>query len=518
MSALPRPKAQSDRRSATRAVVPIYSHVAQVSGETVYRWRVHPDHAVEYISPAVERLTGHTAKEFYSNPLLGLQLVLEEDQPVIRALMLDPSERAGAVAVRFRHTDGSIVWIEILRMPIRDDSGRIVAVEGVMRDVTRQKALESQRDAHAALLDALIANIQDGVMAESEDGLITVANAAFCRMFGLGSPSTIIGSSAAALREVLWSALVPDVERYRRITAELRRLRQPQVGFEIPLTDGRIFDRDYVPVPGPEGTIVHMWHYRDVTQRRSLEFRLRESSRRLRELSAHAEQTREDERRRLARTLHDELGQIFTSIRLELRAAIGQFRESSVQWTGPIVDRLQAAAGLTDIGVAALRSLTTSLRPPVLDHLGLVAAIRWEASVFSNRTGMRCYVRARPASLELDEARVTALYRILLSALENIAKHAEAGTVWIYLTRQPGLTLMEVRDNGRGITEDQIHNPRTMGLLGIRERALVLGGEVRITSARRQGTRLLVILPDAPAAEASSAASSASGRKVRKRA
>jgi PAS domain S-box-containing protein len=484
-----------------------------MSGEMVYRWRVHPEWAIEYISPAVERLTGHPPEDFYANPTLGLQLVVEEDRPIIRGLMEDPSERAEPVLVRWRHSDGSIVWTEILRLPLRDENGRIVVVEGVMRDVTRQKALESQRDAHVALLDALIANIQDGVMAESEDGVITVANAAFCRIFGLGEPASIVGTSAEELREILWKMLVPDVERYRQLTADLKARRQPEVGFEIALTDGRILDRDYVPVPGPEGTTVHMWHYRDVTQRRSLEFRLRESSRRLRELSAHAEQTREEERRLLARTLHDELGQIFTSIRLELRAAIGQFREASLESALPIVDRLQAAAGLTDIGVSALRSLTTSLRPPILDHLGLVAAIRWEASLFSNRTGMRCYVRARPASFELDEARVTALYRILLAALENIAKHAEAGTVWIYLTRQRGLTMMEVRDNGRGITEDQIQNPRTMGLLGMRERALVLGGEVRITSGRRQGTRLLVILPDGRRAEAPPAA-----RKVRKRA
>ena len=396
----------------------------------------------------------------------------------------------------------------------RTDTPDRPSIARAVEPVTRRTALEPQRDAHEALLEALIASIQDGVMAESEDGLITVANAAFCRLFGLGDPSTIVGGSAQALREELWKALVPDVEQYRRLTAELKRLRQPQVGFEITLKDGRVFDRDYVPVPGPGGTTVHMWHYRDVTRWRSLELRLRESSRRLRELSAHAEQTREDERRLLARTLHDELGQTFTSIRLELCGAIAQFRELRLPSAGPIVDRLQAAAGLTDLGVSALRSLTTSLRPPILDHLGLLAAIRWEASVFSNRTGMRCYVRARPASLDLDDARVTALYRILLSALDNIAKHAKAGTVWIYLTRQRGLTLMEVRDNGRGITEDQIHNPRTMGLLGMRERALALGGEVRITSARRQGTRLLVILPDEQPAEVSSAAR----RKARTRA
>src|SRR5204863_6480864 len=102
---------------------------------------------------------------------------------------------------------------------------------------------------------------------------------------------------------------------------------------------------------------------------------------------------------------------------------------------------------------------------------------------------------ARPSSIDLEETHVTALYRILIAALENIARHAAAGTAWIHVTRRRGLTMMEIRDNGRGITDEQMNNPRTMGLLGMRERALALGGEVRITRGRRNGTRLLVILP-----------------------
>jgi signal transduction histidine kinase len=101
--------------------------------------------------------------------------------------------------------------------------------------------------------------------------------------------------------------------------------------------------------------------------------------------------------------------------------------------------------------------------------------------------------------LTLDDAHVTALYRILLASLDNINRHAAAGTVWVHLTRRRGMTLMEVRDNGRGITDAQIDNPRAMGLLGMRERALALGGEVRITRGRRNGTRLLVILPEGEA-------------------
>ncbi len=216
---------------------------------------------------------------------------------------------------------------------------------------------------------------------------------------------------------------------------------------------------------------------------------------RLREFAARAEEAREHERRHLARALHDELGQILSSIRLELGAAISVFREAPEPRMRSVVDRLQAAAGLTDIAVASLRKLTTSLRPPILDHLGLLPAIRWEASIFSKRTGIRSHVRAHPASMAFDEAEITALYRILVAALDNVAKHAGAGTVWIHLTRQRGTTILEVRDNGRGITDAQIHSSRTMGLLGMRERAAALGGEVHISRAPRSGTRLMVIIP-----------------------
>ena len=216
---------------------------------------------------------------------------------------------------------------------------------------------------------------------------------------------------------------------------------------------------------------------------------------RLREFAARAEEAREEERRHLARALHDELGQLLSSIRLELGAAISTFREKPDPRMRPVVDRLQAAAGLTDIAASSLRRLTTSLRPPILDHLGLLPAIRWEASIFSKRTGIRCHVRAKPASMAFDDAQITTLYRILVAALDNVTKHAHAGTVWIYLTRTRGETVMEVRDNGRGITDAQIKNSKTMGLLGMRERALAVGGELRVMRGPRSGTRLMVVLP-----------------------
>jgi PAS domain S-box-containing protein len=493
---LPGLSPRSALSAAASLEIPTFTHLVQASGAMFFRWRVHPHSHPEYLSPAIERITGRRAEDFYGNPGLIFELIVESDRPAWQRLLADPSDRPRSVAVRWKHASGAIVWTDVLCVPVRNAAGTIIAVEGLVRDVSREKEIERERDAHAAMLMALIANLQDGVMAEDQDGRITVANAAFCRMFSLPGVASVIGRSAHDLREHLWRRLVPDVDRYRRLTADLKMRSEPQIGFEIALTDGRVLDRDYVPVPGPDGTLVHMWHYRDVTERRRIEGRLRETKRRLRELSAHSEGTREEERRQLARTLHDELGQLFSSIRLELVAAIARFRETSAVETTSVVDRLQAAAGLIDLGIASLRTLTTSLRPPVLDHLGLVAAIRWEASLFSKRTGIRCHVRASPPGIEIHEAHVTALYRILLAALDNIVKHAAAGTAWISLARKGGTIVMEIRDNGRGITEEEIDNPDTMGLLAMRERALVLGGEIRISGARARGTRIRVILPD----------------------
>jgi signal transduction histidine kinase len=215
---------------------------------------------------------------------------------------------------------------------------------------------------------------------------------------------------------------------------------------------------------------------------------------RLRDLSAHLEQAREQERRELARALHDEVGQLLTGIRLEMAAAIEKFHEAPTPAAFAIVDRLQAAVGLVDLSIATVRRITSALRPPVLDHLGLLATTRWEAEVFERRTGIRCRVSASPVGFE-TRAHVTVLYRILLEALTNVARHAQAGTVWIRVRHRPDRLTYEIRDNGKGITGAALANVHTLGLLGMRERAIAAGGEVRISRVRTGGTSVLVSLP-----------------------
>src|SRR5262249_41688143 len=113
-------------------------HLSRSSREVAYRWRIHPTRAVEYISPTIEALIGRSPAEFYADPLLGMKLTVDDDLPIVQSLTNDPAERPDPIRFRMRHVNGSIVWIELVRSPVRDRSGRIVAIDGVMRDVTQQ--------------------------------------------------------------------------------------------------------------------------------------------------------------------------------------------------------------------------------------------------------------------------------------------------------------------------------------------------------------------------------------------
>ena len=349
-------------------------------------------------------------------------------------------------------------------------------------------ALADQRAAQVAVLYGLIEHMNDGVFAETDTGQVAVINASFTRLFEIAAPPP--DATGADVRGLVAAQLAVP-EACCRVSACCGE--QAPVS-ELRLKDGRVLEQEHFSVPLERDRIIHVWQFRDITHRKREEDDLRLSRHRLRDLSAHLESAREDERRELGRTLHDEVGQLLTGIRLEVASAVDRFRALGTAAEFPIVDRLQAAVGLVDLSIATVQRVTSALRPPVLEHLGLMSAIRWEAAVFRRRTGIRCRVTSTNVEVE-DRAAATMLYRILLEALTNVARHAHAGTVWITVKQRPGRVTMEVRDNGKCISDEALKDPATMGLLGMRERALAAGGEVRITRRPAGGTSVQVSLP-----------------------
>ncbi len=230
----------------------------------------------------------------------------------------------------------------------------------------------------------------------------------------------------------------------------------------------------------------------DVTGLVENQQRLRDSEAQMRELAGRLQSAREEERAKVARELHDELGQTLTAVKLEIGRAIEALSVSRL--TPNVVDRLQSLMGLSELGIAMVKRIATDLRPPALDHLGLAEAVRWEALAFKARSGLRCHVRANKAGTALSPEQQTAVFRIFQEALTNVARHARASAVTVTLVERETFEL-RIRDNGRGITNTQAADARAIGLIGMRERAALVGGVFQIEGRLGKGTTISVRVP-----------------------
>jgi PAS domain S-box-containing protein len=238
--------------------------------------------------------------------------------------------------------------------------------------------------------------------------------------------------------------------------------------------------------------------WRDVTERKQAEDRIRASRAELRLLLGRLDSIREEEKTRIARDLHDEMGQLLTALRMDLEALEEGLGDLPAEGTIPaLLDRAVAAAELAGQTIRAMQRVAASLRPVALDRLGLGPALRQEGRAFQERTGVACQVQlgAEPVSLgpELD----TALFRIAQEALTNVARHAGASRVSVTLERLGGNILLGVEDDGRGL-DPAGPPPRALGIVGMRERAERLGGELLLEARPQGGTVVRARLPLAP--------------------
>jgi signal transduction histidine kinase len=237
---------------------------------------------------------------------------------------------------------------------------------------------------------------------------------------------------------------------------------------------------------------------RERTERRRAQEQLRRSHKQLHTLSVHLQSVREEEQIRIAREVHDELGQSLTGLKLQLTWLTSRLPKQSKL----LREKSRSMAAHIDETIRTVRRIATELRPGVLDTAGLLAALEWQANQFQTQTGILCEVRGEMKETLSDQDLNTAFFRIFQEALTNVIRHAKATKVEVRLTEADGHVLLEVKDNGRGISEAKIHNTKSIGLLGIRERAALLGGTLHIEGARRKGTTLTARIPKTSSARA----------------
>jgi signal transduction histidine kinase len=226
----------------------------------------------------------------------------------------------------------------------------------------------------------------------------------------------------------------------------------------------------------------------EILERKRTEQLLQESHARLRNLSSHLQSVREDERKGIAREIHDELGQALSTLKLDLRLLSDEWEHDPAKSK----TRIAAMVHTCDTTIKAVRRIITELRPRLLDDLGLEAAVEWLAKDFERRTSIACTVSIIPEEVGLDPQRSTAVFRIVQEALTNVARHSGATKVELRLTRAGEDVELFVRDNGKGISEAQMRDDRSFGLIGMRERSMYFGGKLEIAAVPDGGTVITV--------------------------
>jgi two-component system sensor histidine kinase UhpB len=446
-------------------------------------------------NPAAERLFGRSAESVLGTPVADL---LPEGMRAGHGAHVQQFQSSGVAELRMKaeqplrglRAGGTEfpVGVTISRAVETTDAGPRPCYVLQLRDLDQEQQQLSEYEEWKQRMRAIFDLVPIGIWVTDAD-LIVFANRCCAELFGSPDSNTLIGRS-------IYSLLSPESHATVRHSVQ-RALasRQPAIVADerILRLDGQVREVEIAVVSLPDhGQTAVQMVVTDITERNRVHREVERSRRELRRLAASLVDAREEERRRISRELHDELGQRLTALKMTLSTVEAPLRDR------PASASLQAAIQMVDETVASTRRIAADLRPAMLDDLGLNAAIEWLASEAGRRMGIAVALRLDPTDDIVNDATATAVYRMVQEALTNIARHARATRASIELSCLLDELELVVEDNGVGLTEASLTREGSYGLMGMRERSQMLGGDFDIVAPPGGGTRIQIRLPLTP--------------------
>jgi two-component system, NarL family, sensor histidine kinase UhpB len=457
-------------------------------------WRSDARGACDYLNQAWVDYTGRKREAQFGAG--WLDSVHPDDRPRWREVIdiTFPARDPFEIEFRLRRADGRYGWMIGVGRPYQDMAGGYSGYLCSCYDNTARRAMEDALRESEERYERITANVPGMVfkLRREPDGRLGFRYVSRGCYAVAGLDEATIGANAdaffdliaAADRTHLQATLDESAARLSTWTWA-GRLHPKHEAVEKWITIRAM------PRRGEDGTTTWDGVVLDDTQSRLAQLEIERSREELRELSRHLQSVREDEKARIARDVHDELGSTLSALKMDLES-LGEHPPGVPE---AMEKKRTAMIQLVDGAVAATRRIVTDLRPSILDDLGLAAALRWQTADHRKHTKARFHLETPEPEIIVDRECALALFRIFQEALTNITRHAQAANVWIQLADTDKVYVLTIRDDGIGISDTDLHKPTSHGLRGVRERARQLGGDVTVSGEAGIGTTLVVSIP-----------------------
>ena len=455
--------------------------------------------SITFINPVAEQLTQRKKEEVAGRKLQETIQFLDESSmaplqvPWEKALLL--GEYVPTSNAILALPDKREIPIEQTIASIRDDKGEILGMVLVFRDVTERRRAEVELQGRLQVAEIKYRSLVEQIPVVTYIALGTDI------LFASPQCQNILGRSQGELLGDQWSMCLhpEDMSRVVHEKARVSAQHPYYSEYRFVTKDGRtvwVRDEALMMKTHDDQPLFLQGVMLDITDRKAAEIQIQKSHEQLRALSMRLQEIREEERTRISREIHDELGQILTAIRMNLSLLNLKFLDGSDKLPRKqLLSEMSGLISVVDRAIDTVRRIASELRPDVLDHLGLKTAIEYHVQEFQSRTAIECEFRSECDVTDFDPDCATAVFRILQETLTNVARHSHATRVQVKLSQEGGRLVLEVQDNGRGMMETDMQNSRSLGLLGMRERAAGVGGTLDIRSNPGQGTTVTLRLP-----------------------